>query len=358
MPSPCLCGTLHALGMDDEFWTPRCRLPCDLVRPARIDPAGLTGPTRGQAQRGRWRASSPGWHVPASVDARVVEQRILEQAMRVRSRGAVTAWAALRWQGAAYFDGSVSGGRVLPVPLLRRSGARQLDDGHAVISRAQLASDERRFVSGLWCTSVTRATFDEVFRRGSLRPGVAAVCMTLAAGLSSPVELTAYAASRPAWEGIPLYREAVALSNECFRSGPEVYLYLRWLLDAGLPEPLVNPPLFDQHGRLLGYPDLLDVEAGVIGEYDGSAHRTRDRHRRDVAREERYRRCGLEYFTVVAGDLDDESLVVQRMRATRGRARFLSAAERQWTLTPPPWWVPPVWLPARYSAAEITHPAA
>lgn len=344
--------------MDDEFWTPRCQLPSDLVRPARIDPTGLTGPTRGQAQRGRWRASSPGWHVPASVDA-VVEQRILEQAMRVRSRGAITAWASLRWHGAAYFDGSADGsGGVLPVPLLRRSGARQLDDGDAVISRAQLSPDEREFVSGLWCTSVPRATFDEVLRRRSLRPGVAAICMTLAAGLSSPAELTAYAASRPAWEGIPLYRKAVALSKEGFRSGPEVYLYLRWLLDAGFPEPLVNPPVFDLGGRLLGYPDLLDVEAGVAGEYDGPAHRTRERHRRDVAREERYRGCGLEYFTVVAGDLDDESLVVQRMRSTRSRARFLPATERQWTLTPPPWWRSPAWLPVRYSAAEITDPAA
>lgn len=345
--------------MDKQFWTPRCELPLDLVRPARIDPTGLTGPTRGQAQRGRWRASSRGWHVPTSVDATVVEQRILEQAMRVRSCGAITGWASLRWRGAAYFDGSsdASGG-VLPVPLLRRSGARRLDDGHAAISRPQLASDEREFVSGLWCTTVPRATFDEVLRRRSLRPGVAAICMTLAAGLGSRAELTTYAASRPAWQGIPLYRKAVALSNECFRSGPEVYLYLRWLLDAGLPEPLVNPPLFDLNGRLLGYPDLLDVEAGVIGEYDGSAHRSRDRHRRDVAREERYRRCGLEYFTVVAGDLDDEPLVVQRMRSTRSRARFLPAPERQWTLTPPPWWRPPAWLPARYSAAESSDPAA
>lgn len=112
-----------------------------------------------------------------------------------------------------------------------------------------------------------RAVFDEVRREKRLRPAVAAINMTLAAGLTTFPELEQYATIRVAWEGIPLFREALALSNECLRSGPEVYLYLAWRLDAGLPEPLVNPPVFDIDGRLLGYPDLLDVEAGVAGEY-------------------------------------------------------------------------------------------
>jgi hypothetical protein len=338
----------------DEHWSPRCERPQHLVRPSRIDPTGITGPTRGQAQRGGWRSSSHGWYVPLEVDAGVVEQRILEQSMRARRDGAVTAWASLRWREASYFDGTADGvGGLLPVPLIRSAGARLLDDGRATISRSQLAPHHREFVDGVWCTAAPRATFDEVVRRGSLRPAVAAVCMALAAGVTTLDELHRFALTTGPWEGIPLFRQALALSNECFRSGPEVYMYLRWVLDAGFPEPLVNPPVFDVRGRLLGCPDLLDPVAGVVGEYDGAAHKRRARHRRDVAREERYRDCGLEYFTVVAGDLRDERLVVQRMRSARGRAGFLPAQERRWTLTPPPWWVPPLWLPARYSAAEV-----
>lgn len=344
---------------DDGHWSPRCELPADLVRPARIDPTGRTGPTRGQTQRGRFRQVAHGWYVPTDVDSSRVEQRILEQGMRVRGKGAVTAWASLRWRGAAYFDGTSDAvGGVLPVPLLLRSGVHPSDDVRARPSRRQLPPYDREFLRGLWCTTTERAIFDEVRRRGTLRPAVAAICMTLAAGITTHDQLVAYAGRRVAWEGVPLFRDALDLSNECFRSGPEVYLYLRWILDAGLPPPLVNPPVFDLSGRLLGYPDLLDPVAGEIGEYDGAAHRARARHRRDVAREQRYRDVGLEYFTVVGGDLADERLVVDRILSTRSRAQFLPPSERLWTLTPPPWWVPPLWLPARYLTANIIDPAA
>ena len=55
--------------------------------------------------------------MPATVDPEVPEQRILEQAMRLVSGGAVTGWAACRMHGAAFFDGLRDGGRTrVPVP--------------------------------------------------------------------------------------------------------------------------------------------------------------------------------------------------------------------------------------------------
>ncbi len=105
--------------MTSEHWQPTCRRPEGLVRPVRVDPAGIAGPTRGQATGSRWRQTSIGLYVPSNVDESVVEQRILEQASRIRQYGAVTAWAALRWHGAAFFDGTTDGGRTrLPVPLV------------------------------------------------------------------------------------------------------------------------------------------------------------------------------------------------------------------------------------------------
>lgn len=70
-----------------------------------------------QARGPRLRQTSVGFDVPASVDG-VVEQRILEQGSRIRTFGAVTGWASLRWQGARFFDGSADAGEGrLPVPL-------------------------------------------------------------------------------------------------------------------------------------------------------------------------------------------------------------------------------------------------
>jgi hypothetical protein len=164
--------------------------------------------------------------------------------------------------------------------------------------------------------------------------------MTAAARLISVFLMTLYVQHRPAWTGVPLVRRALALAIDESRSPMETLMRLIWILDALLPPPLCNHPVFSLDGMLLGYPDLLDVESGTIGEYDGADHKRRERHRKDVEREERYRDHGLEYFTVVGGDIRDRSRVVRRMHSTRARARFLPEGVRQWTLTPPEWWRP------------------
>jgi hypothetical protein len=335
--------------MDDPHWQPRCELPDDLVRPTRLDPTGVAGPTRGQAQGDRWRRTSHGFYVPAHVDGSRPEQRILEQAVRVADRGAVTGWASLRWRGATYFDGTSGGGRErLAVPLLRRSGARAQREVCAAISRGQLAKSERELVQGIWCTTVQRGLFDRMRFQRSVREAVVDLDMAAAAGLISIKLFEQYVAMHPAWEGVVLVREALSLASERSRSPQEVRMRLVWVVDLGLDPPLVNRPVFDLRGNLLGIPDLLDPVAGVIGEYDGAAHKARDRHRKDVAREDRFRGVGLECFRVVGGDLQDRSLVAKRMTATRERAWWRPPEQRLWTTTPPAWWHEPETLDARF----------
>ena len=111
-----------------------------------------------------------------------------------------------------------------------------------------------------------------------------------------------------------------------------------WVLDAELPPPLCNRAVFNRDGRLLGYPDLFDPIAGVVGEYAGADHRDPERHRADVAREELFRDHGLEFFTVVGEDLNVLERVVRRMHAARTRAKFLPPESCAWTLEPPPGW--------------------
>jgi len=77
-------------------------------------------------------------------------------------------------------------------------------------------------------------------------------------------ELAAYVADHQGWRGVPQARRAVALAAAGVRSPPETRMRLAWVLGAGLPTPLVNRAVFDLTGNLLGYPDLLDPEAGTV----------------------------------------------------------------------------------------------
>jgi hypothetical protein len=94
--------------------------------------------------------------------------------------------------------------------------------------------------------------------------------------------------------------------------------------------------VFDLSGRLLGYPDLLDPIAGLVGEYDGDDHRKPARHSRDVAREARLRAVGLEVTRATGADVLDRAELTARILEARARARFEPPEHRRWTLTPPP----------------------
>ena len=110
------------------------------------------------------------------------------------------------------------------------------------------------------------------------REAVVAMDMVAAAELASISQMRAYTDDHEGWDGVPQVRWALALADEDSRSPNETRTRLIWVLDVGLPEPHVNKPVFTLEGRLLGYADLFDEEAGMFGEYDGADHRqARDR---------------------------------------------------------------------------------
>ncbi len=280
-----------------------------------------------------------GLYVPADTDSDVVEQRIVEAAARLPAHSAVSAWASLRWRGATFFDGLGDGGRTqLPVPLLVGGNIRP--DPRVAVSHEQLPRGEIERVAGIPVTIVERAVFDEMRRTGSVRRAVEVIDMAVAAELTNLERVAEYVGIRPAWTGVPMTRRALPLASAHSRSPQETRMRLNWVLDAGLPTPLCNQPLFDLDGRLLGIPDLFDPEAGLVGEYDGADHLAEDRRARDAVREERFRDHGLEYVALVRGDLGRPAHAANRILAARARARFLPAEDRRWTLDPPPWWSP------------------
>jgi len=303
-----------------------------------IDPTGVSGPTRGLANGPHWRRSSHGLYVPSYVDASVPEQRILEQAARLTG-GAVTGWASCRMHGATFFDGRRSGGREeIPVPLncgpLHQIRRQPGDD----LLRDILTPFEICEILGAPCTIPTRATFDAMRYSRTVREAVVAFDMMAAAELVSWRRMVEYVGRKQAWTGVQRARDALALADENSRSPQETKLRLMWQLDAGCPRPRSNPPLFDLGGRLLGYPDLIDVDAGVVGEYDGEDHRGPLRHSEDVDREAVFRDHGLEVFRVTGPDMAHPSRIVDRIHSAYRRALDASPRRRTWTLTPPPWW--------------------
>ncbi|MEV5001134.1 hypothetical protein [Nocardioides sp. LML1-1-1.1] len=286
--------------------------------PCPVDPSGVAGPTRGEAAGPRWRRTSRGRYVPATVDGTRPEQRVVEAYARTDGAGAVTGWAALWLHGAAYFDGAGA-----PVPLVE--GRRRLRSTPQVrVLRALLPDDQVLTRRGVRCTVPERALRDHLAGTG-LREAVVAIDMAVAAGITSRRRLRGVLPRR--WE------TALDLADEHSASPQETRLRLVWQLDAGWARPLVNRDVLAEDGRFLGRPDLLDADRGIVGEYAGAVHRDRARHRHDVRREDLFRRAGLEYVEVVGDDLRHPALVVERMEAAAARAGRLP---RRWRLGPAP----------------------
>jgi len=326
-------------------WDPVCGRPRGLVAPVRINRSGGE-PTPAMVRGPHWRRCGPGLYVPSAVDDDVVEQRILEQGSRLGPHGAVSAWAALRWYGANFFDGLDLGGRRrLAVPLVVGTDLRP--DAQVALSWEQLAPSERLLVAGLPCTTIQRALFDEMRRTGGLWHAVRSMDMVAAAGLISVRLMRAYVEHRYAWTGVPLVRRALDLASDDSRSPQETTLRMVWVVTAGLEVPLCNQPLFGHDGTLLGYPDIFDPALGVVGEYDGADHLYDDRRRHDTRREERLRDHGLEYFRVVRGEFSDPDRLAARLIRVRRRASRGRPAARRWTMEPPAWFDVPESLDER-----------
>ena len=303
--------------MTDHRRGPQQRPP--FVLPVRVDPSGRSGPTRGRAAGPRWRQTSRGFHVPADV-ASTSAQRAAEQSRRLPAGGALTGWAALHLLGAAYLDGIAPDGfTLLPVPLALGSRGNIRGSDEVELLREPLSQHDVLTVRGVPCARAERAAFD----------------------------------AHTGWRGIGQARDALDLANENSWSPNETRTRKIWVVDAGLPTPLVNRPVFDRRGRLLGYPDLLDEEAGLVCEFDGADHRRAARHSSDVGREEVFRRHLLEVTRVTGPDLLVDGVVARRLVAARSRARWLSPERRSWTTTPPPGWRPALPLEVRLTERDL-----
>lgn len=305
-----------------------------LVWPVAIAPEGISGPTRGQARGSNWVRDSHGLYLPAGLDpALAVDQRIVSAAATAPAGGGVTGWAALRWGGARHLDGSHRH-QELPVTLAVPPSGAEGRPGIAVSTEEHL----RRMlteVDGLTLTSYLAATVYEVCHAASLVDAVAMVDRACAADLVSVEELLAYRSTLGGLRWVTRLDAVLPMAEENCWSPTETALRLCWR-GLGITGVVCNRPVFALDGTFLGTPDVLDLETGTAGEYDGALHLAGRQRSRDIRREGRFRRAGLEYVEMVAADLADTGDFECRTLDARARAASL---QRGWTLTPPPGWV-------------------
>ncbi len=323
-------------------FTPRLALPPGLEVPRPVDPAGVAGPTAGQARGPRWHRVGKNAYRPVLADP-PVEQRIFDAVGQLPACGAITGWAALRLHGAAYFDGrTVRAGGVVLHPVLiaagRSSGSRAVDGVR--FSYEPLAPDEVAVVHGLRVTTPMRALFDELRTRRDDRSALVAAEMAVAARVVRLPAMRDYAQAHRAWRRSLHAIAVLDRARPGARSPQEVELRQVCELDAGLPILGINVPIFDLDGRFLLEADLLEDTGGLVIEYDGDEHAGAGRRARDADRIELCGRVGLVYAAVVAPDLARPSTVVDRVRGAWGRSLHLPPDQRRWTTEWPPGWAP------------------
>jgi hypothetical protein len=261
-------------------------------------------------------------------------QRIQDAAVLVPPGGALTGWAAGRLLGADELDGRGRSGHgrekvVIVVPLSCHPAPRP----DVQFVRSVLADDELVEIDGVRLTAAVRTCF-EIARSSSVEEGlVGADIMCRQVGLE-PSDVQEYAEQHPRMRGLPVARAVLALADRRSRSSGESRLRYIWVVEAGLPRPQCNPYVLDGTGAVVAMTDLLDVESGLAGEYDGAEHRGLRQHTADNAREEDLEGLGCEVVRATSldvGPLRDRT--VARILAGRERA---AGQVRAWGWRPSP----------------------
>lgn len=107
--------------------------------------------------------------------------------------------------------------------------------------------------------------------------------------------------------GAPKLRQALDLVRSGSASPPETHLRLA-LMQAGLPEPELNVPIYDHEGHLLGRSELAYVRKRVVFEYESDHHRVEQRQwDRDIGKYQHYEEAGWKVVRVTANLLYRET---------------------------------------------------
>ena len=317
---------------------PRARpdLPADLLarprRAAEWKASGVGGELAGRL----WTPVQRGVHAWLPDDVTEPTTRILAVAALMPTGAALGGWAALRWLGVTALDGRTGPGAATLQPVTVCTGpvARMRKRAGIDVDRSTLLRVDLTEHLGVRVTTAVRSCLD-VMRRWGVEEGLVAADAAVRAGLTCTDRLAAGLTRLIGLPGVPRARLAVSLVDGRAESPPESRLRYLWVVEAGLPVPLVNPSVVDRQGSFVARTDLLDPQSGMVGEYDGAHHRELARRTADNVREEDLERLNLTVARATALDLwAHRDRLVARLRETHRRSSQRDRTRDAWGLRP------------------------
>ena len=306
----------------------------------------MSGVGRSALRGPSWRRVRRGFYVPAGAGLAVGErrltptQRIVDLTPLLTERTLLGTWAAAFVLGVDWLDG-LDPHSMAELPIDVIAGDRRRRQRHSPRYQFTDVVDEDVVVrDGLRVTGQCRTAFDGARWADSLEDAVVFLDAMKHFGRLDLTDFTAYVDAHQGWTGVNQAAKAAELARKDVKSTWETRLRLCWLLEAGLPEPLINVPIFDESGHFLGMGDLFDPESGLIAEFDGEQHRDAEHHRLDNIREEKLESANL---VVVRCDKTDvrhnRRQLVSRLHSGYARGNRRDRNQDRWTLSQPDWWL-------------------
>jgi len=209
-----------------------------------------------------------------------------------KRRGIITGAAASAMHGAEWVDANS------PIELVHDCTR---PPAGIVARNERIGEDEITLVAGLPVTTPARTAFD----LGRYQPrgrAIARMDALMRAAPFSNEEVLLLAKRYRGARGVKDLKERLPLVDGGAASPRETWLRLIYI-DAGLPKPTTQIPIFDTDGTLLRTVDMGWEEFKVVSEYDGDQHRTdRPQYVKDMRVIPKIERLGFQVLRVIKED--------------------------------------------------------
>lgn len=329
--------------MPESAWHRELRLA---VRPQSSAELVRNGISRKVLRGPTWRRVRRGFYVPAAAGHRTdrrqltTAQRILDATPSTTGRAAFGAWTAAYVLGVDWLDGTDPHTMAeLPIDIIAADLRRRQPPGLSY-RFTEVPHGDIVVRDGLRVTSPCRTAFDGARWARTLEDAVVFIDSSIGFLPLDLAELEAYICAHPQWTGVRQATAAVKLARPGVMSTWETRLRLCWRLQADLPEPLINAPIFDRSGSLLGIADLFDPDSALVAEFDGDQHREPEQHRLDNIREEKLESANIVVVRSAKADLRRERRhLIDRLQDGYRRGQRRDRSQDRWSLRQPDWWL-------------------